>query len=477
MELKDKVISYIDKESSRLIEAADQIWALAEIAFDCPKSSQVLIDLLEDSGFSIEKNPADVPNSFVARFGHGKPVIGISAEYDALPDMAQTADSPVKDSVNGGNGHGCGHNAIGTGAVGAALGLAHYLSENNKTGQVVVFGCPAEEVGSGKAYLAGRGVYDEADVVLTWHPMDKTANWGQSVLANNQFFVTFEGTAAHAAQAPELGRSALDAAELMNVGVQFLREHVPQTARIHYAFLDAGGIAANIVPARSKMIYYIRATEMETCTQITDRVMNIARGAALMTDTKVSFEWDSAAFNILVNQTLVRAMYENLESLFPLPYRPEDYAYMKPFQETLSDEAKAKSRRSFEENFPKEDRIALERMATSSINDRLFPLHFSDDPIYISTDVGDVSWVCPVGQISVAYGPNGSPLHSWQWVATGKSHVAHVALLTAAKTIALTGIDLIEEPNLLAQVKAEHQLNLNGRTYHSPNPKVYAGWE
>jgi aminobenzoyl-glutamate utilization protein B len=225
------------------------------------------------------------------------------------------------------------------------------------------------------------------------------------------------------------------------------------------------------------MIYYIRATEMETCTQITDRVMNIARGAALMTDTKVSFEWDSAAFNILVNQTLVRAMYENLESLFPLPYRPEDYAYMKPFQETLSDEAKAKSRRSFEENFPKEDRIALERMATSSINDRLFPLHFSDDPIYISTDVGDVSWVCPVGQISVAYGPNGSPLHSWQWVATGKSHVAHVALLTAAKTIALTGIDLIEEPNLLAQVKAEHKLNLNGRTYHSPNPKVYAGWE
>ncbi len=283
MYIQDKVIAYIDQEAPRLLEASDRIWDLPEISFDCPLSAQVLTDLLEESGFYIEKNPADVPNSFIARFGQGKPVIGISAEYDALPDMAQTADSPIKDKTSSGNGHGCGHNAIGVGAVGAALGLAHYLEENKKTGQVVVFGCPAEEVGSGKAYLAGRGVYDEADVVLTWHPMDRTGNWGQSVLANNQFFVSFEGTSAHAAQAPELGRSALDAAELMNVGVQFLREHIPQTSRIHYAFLDAGGVAANIVPARTKMIYYIRATEMESCTQITDRVMHIARGAALMT--------------------------------------------------------------------------------------------------------------------------------------------------------------------------------------------------
>lgn len=475
MDTKDFIKQFIDENQAEFIAASDKIWDLAEIKFACPKSAEVLKELLRKYNFSIEDELANVPNSFVASFGEGGLSVGILAEYDALPALSQTADVSVKDQDSSGNGHGCGHNAIGAGAVTAAIALAKALEKYALPGRVLLFGCPAEEAGSAKAYMAANGVFDQTDFILTWHPMENSANWGRSSLANSQLFFRFKGVSSHAGQAPELGRSALDAAELMNVGTQFLREHVSDSVRIHYAFLDAGGEAANTVQPTAELLYIIRAKEREEVSSITQRVIKIAEGAALMSDVAWEYEWDSAASNYLVNQNLEHVMYKNLESLYPLDYTAEDYAYMKAFHESLSPyvlEANEKRIRSAFADLAEEE---LQKIIQSPIADRLFPEAYSSLPMTGSTDVGDASWIKPMAQVIIAYGPNGSNPHSWQWVATGKSHVAHLALLTAGKTIAMTAWDVMKNPEILAKAQVEHEKILAGREYRSLNPKVYEG--
>lgn len=462
---KQGIIALIEDKREKFIAASDQIWETPELRFDTKKSVQEHHAILETEDFSIESGVAHMGNAYVATYGSGKPVIGILGEYDALSNLSQVADHPEeKPLINGGNGHGCGHNLLGTGALAGAVGIKEYLKKTGLQGTIKLFGCPAEEGGGGKAYMAREGLFDDLDIALTWHPDDYTHASGSSSLAVWHVYFHFTGTSAHAAGAPEMGRSALDAAELTNIGVQYLREHIIDEARIHYAYKDTGGTSPNVVPSSSSLFYYVRAPKMEQAAEIYERVSKIAQGAALMTDTKLTIELDSACYNYIPNKILTSQMHENLKILTPLDFTPEEIAYEQQFFDTLPEVIRERLFKRASESFPEKTLEELKAIALMPVNPLLFPLAFPDKTA-ISTDMGDVSWVVPSARINVACEPQGASAHSWQWVANGKSAVAHKGLLTAGKAIALTAYDLLNHPELIEQAREEHLQTLNGKTY------------
>lgn len=468
---KQAINLYIDNNQQRFIDASDAIWDLAEIKFDVKHSGQQLMDLLSSEGFTIEQGISGMESAFEATFGNGGVVIGVLAEYDALPGMSQQANCAEKKAVeHDGNGHGCGHNALGVGAVAGAMAIASVIKEKNLNATIKVFGTPAEEMGYGKSYMARDGVFDVCDCIMTWHPMASTGVWGYSTLAVNQLYFEFSGVSSHAGANPEMGRSALDAAELMNVGVQFLREHIIDQARIHYAFIDVGGTAANVVQSSAKLHYFIRAPKQKGANDITERVIKIAKGAAMMTETEVNVVWDAAAAEYIVNKTMGDVMYANLVEVAP-SYTEEEYKYAQAYFDSLPATTKAQLKNRFKAVFPSKTDEEIEQLASASINGELDPCIYTDRPITGSTDVGDASWIAPTGQITVAYGPNGSGPHCWQWVAMGKSSVAHKALLTAGRVIAMSALDLIENPELVEKAKQEHKRTLGSTHYESALPK------
>nr|WP_242851566.1 amidohydrolase [Clostridium sp. DMHC 10] len=287
------------------------MWEFAETRFQEYKSSELLCDVLQKEGFTITKAVANIDTAFVATFGSGKPKIGILGEFDALYNLSQKSDTDVKEAIiQNGNGHGCGHNALGAGALAAVVAVKDYMIKNNIKGTICYFGCPGEEGGSGKAYMAREKVFNDVDAAFTWHPADVTGVVEGSSLANIQAYVRFYGKSAHAAACPHLGRSALDAVELMNVGINYLREHVIEDARMHYALTNGGGLSPNVVQAFAEELLLVRAPKMSQTKEIYERVKNIAKGAALMTDTKVEIIFDKAASNVVVNDTLSKVMYE-----------------------------------------------------------------------------------------------------------------------------------------------------------------------
>ncbi len=468
--LKQEIINFINENQNILNDASDKIWDLAEIKFSVEKSSEILCDILAKEGFTIEKGICGMSNAFVATIGSGKPVVGLLAEYDALPGMSQVADSHEKKaSCSSENGHGCGHNALGVGSVAAGIALASLIKQNKLNATIKVFGTPAEEIGYGKAYMAKEGAFDNLDCIMTWHPMSAPGVWGFSTLAVNQLYFEFKGVSSHAGAAPELGRSALDAAEIMNIGTQFLREHIIDSARVHYAFLDVGGTAANVVQPTAKLHYFVRAPKQKDANEITDRIIKIANGAAMMTETEVKVTWDAAAAEYIVNQTMGNVMYENLSQVVPT-YSKEAYEYAKPFFDGQADLVKVGLEGRFRAMFPNASEEEIKKMASSPISDVLAPCSYPSAPMTASTDVGDASWFAPTGQIVLPYGCNGSGPHSWQWVAMGKSEIAHTAVTTAGKVIAMSAVDLIQNPELLNKAKEEHIKNLNGQTYKSVMP-------
>ncbi|MHC5228489.1 amidohydrolase [Enterococcus sp. LJL99] len=470
MSKKQQIASLIDAKKEQFIAAADCIWGTPETRFATDESVKPFLEILAKEGFSIERGVANMENSFVATYGSGSPVIGILAEYDALGNLSQVADlGEQKAEEVGGNGHGCGHNLLGTGALAGAVGIKDLMEQDGLTGTIKLFGCPAEESGYGKAYMARDGVFDCLDVALTWHPMDMSMAWGLSSLAVYQIYYTFKGISAHAAAAPEQGRSALDAAELMNIGTQFLREHIIDQGRVHYAFLDAGGESANVVQPTAKLHYFIRAPKIEQAKAIFERVNKIAEGAALMTETEVEIDFDSACADYLPNKEVTTAMYENLKEFGSLELTEEDQAYSQRYYDSLNEATKASLVAKAKQNFPTASEAELERLGKLPILDQIGPLFFSDATSG-STDVGDVSWVCPTAQVLVGCEPQGTPPHSWQWVANGKSSVAHKGLLAAGKTIATTAYDLLTNPELVAKAKAEHQVTVGGKKYQSAIP-------
>ena len=342
---KQEALRSLDEKAGVLFSVSDSIWDNPETDYTENVSSSILKEALEKEGFTVESNLAGIPTAFSGTFGSGSPVIGILGEFDALPGLSQKAGIAEKEPLEkGGNGHGCGHNLLGAGSLAAAIAVKEYLKEKKCPGTVVYFGCPAEEGGSAKAFLARDGVFSHVDIALSWHPNNMNAVWAFSSLANVKVRYSFKGISAHAGTSPHLGRSALDALELMNMGVQFLREHIIPEARVHYAITNTGGDAPNVVQAEAESVYLIRAPKNSQVKEIYERVNQIAKGAAMMCGVDVTIRLEKACSNILVNHSLEKVLYENMKAVGLPQYSEEEYSFAKAIQDTLPNRTKLADR-------------------------------------------------------------------------------------------------------------------------------------
>ncbi len=459
----------IDRTAAEILEASDIIWGCAETAFLETESMKVLCDILRKEGFEVEEGTGGVATAFKGTFGSGKPVIGLLGEYDALSGLNQEAGATEKKAMcDGAPGHGCGHNMLGAGSLSAAIGVKKYLEESGKSGTVIYFGCPGEEGGSGKAFMAKGGAFDGLDLAITWHPGDTNEAETGSSLANYQVAYKFYGTSAHAGGAPHLGRSALDALELMNMGVQFLREHVVPEARIHYAITNTGGYSPNVVQPYAEVLYLIRAPRNAMVEEIYQRVNKIAEGAAHMTETRVEIDFVKGCSNLVSNKVIAKALHDNLVEIGTPEYSEEDLAFAKAIHETV-----AKPYESIEKlagHFKKEEKKAVLAHKGEVLYQFVAPFNEAGGMMFGSTDVGDVSWNCPTAQANVVTWAAGTPGHSWQIVSQGKSGLAHKGLIYAAKAMAGAAIDMIENPDLVAAAKEDMLEQLDGETYLCPIP-------
>lgn len=459
----------IDSLSSTVTDISDQIWNFAELRFEESRSAELLIRTLEANGFKVTRNVGGMATAFIGEAGNGGPVIAFLGEFDALPQMSQAANIAHQEPLTEkSTGHGCGHNLLGAGSLLAAIGLAKHLQDNQLPGTVRYYGCPGEEGGSGKTFMVRAGAFDGVDAALTWHPAPFNGARSTTNLAVVEYYYRFTGVAAHAANSAHLGRSALDAMELMNVGANFLREHIPQDCRLHYAITDAGGRAPNVVQAKAEVLYYVRAPEMPIAVQLSERIAKVARGAAMMTETEVEIVFKRASTNILPNLALENAIHSNLVSLGPVPFDEEDMKFAQSIQATFTQEAIQSSINLYK---MKSD-VFLNQKIDGSI-----PLHtglraFEGESHFRagSTDVGDVSWVTPTAQCWAPAWAIGTNPHTWQVVAQGKSPMAHKAMIHAAKALASTGLQLVEEPDLLDAAKAEWKEKTRGNPYRCPIP-------
>ncbi|MGN7711578.1 M20 family metallopeptidase [Agrobacterium radiobacter] len=448
---------------------SDNIWDFAELKFEERQSAGVLAAALEENGFAVRRGVAGMETAFIGEFGSGKPVIAFLGEFDALAGMSQLADvAQVQPREAGATGHGCGHNLLGVGSLMAAIALARHLNANHLPGTVRYYGCPGEEGGSGKTFMVRAGLFDDVDAALTWHPAPFNGVRSTNNLAVLEYFYRFKGVAAHASNAAHLGRSALDAVELMNVGVNFLREHMPQDCRVHYAITDTGGKAANVVQAKAEVLYLIRAPEMRQALDLAARVDKVARGATMMTETEVEIVFDTASTNLLPNITLETAMHENMVALGPIAFDEADISFAKRIQDTFTDEAIKSSIRLYQ---IKGDVFSNRKIDGSTplhlgLRDFEGQSHFRAG----STDVGDVSWVTPTAQCWTPAWAIGTNPHTWQVVAQGKSPAAHKAMAHAAKAMASTGLALMTSPELLANARKEWQEKTEGSNYVCPIP-------
>lgn len=461
MDFIEEVSNIIEEKRDKFIEVSDKIWEFAEPRFNEVKSSKLISKVLNEEGFDVTEGVCGIETAFSAAYGSGKPKIGILAEYDALYNMSQKANISEKEEILKGEcGHGCGHNQLGAGALAAAVAVKEYMIKNNVKGTICLYGCPAEEGGSGKAYMAKGHTFDDLDAVFTWHPDSLTGIMSTSSLANIQVYFKFYGKSAHAAACPHLGRSALDAVELMNIGVNFLREHIIPEARIHYAMTNGGGLSPNVVQANAEVLYLMRAPKMAQVKEIYERVINIAKGAALMTDTRFEITFDSTAANLVMNDTLNKVMYNNLLKVGAVKADESDIEFANKIRETLSEEEKKADAKNLNIDVSKKN-----------ISDFIVPYKFSESVMPGSTDVGDVSWIVPTAQCVTACRALGTPGHSWQVVAQGKADLGHKGLLLAGKVIAISAIEVMQNSEIIEKAKGELKERLNGEVYTSVIPE------
>ena len=466
MSYREELSQIIEKNREEFITLSDRIWDFAESRFQEFQSTALQIEYFEKKGFRIRRDIGGGETAFYAEAGEGKPVIGFLGEYDALSGLSQKADVAEHDPiVPGGDGHGCGHNLLGAGNVAAVVALKEYMEKNKIPGTIRYYGCPAEENAGGKAFMVRDGAFDDCDLALSWHPGSACNVSGTGSLANFRVFFTFHGRSSHAAGAPHLGRSALDAVELMNVGVNYMREHMIDKARIHYAITNAGGTAPNVVQSEAQVLYAIRAPHVHQVKELYERVCNIARGAALMTETQVEIRQVAAYSDYIGNDVLADQITEHMNAFLPIGYTEEEYAYAQRFQDTMSELEKNSLRERKKNLSGKVDAERLEKPIWDFL-----PPATPRRGMGGSTDVGDVSWVCPTAYFHVttlAVGPAG---HSWQTVAQGKSSIAHKGMLTAGKILACTALDLYLNPELVKKAKENWLENLDGQTYPNALP-------
>ncbi|WP_295718466.1 amidohydrolase [uncultured Oscillibacter sp.] len=455
---KRAALAAIEGKADLVRQVADSIWSFAELSLQEEKSAALYCDVLEKEGFTVEKGICNIPTAFSASYGSGRPIIGFLAEYDALSGLSQDGGSLTRhECVAGGNGHGCGHNLLGAGAFAAALGVKAFLEATKTPGTVVLYGCPGEEGGAAKAFMARDGLWYGLDAALTWHPNDANEVLTGSSNSCIQTQYHFTGVAAHAAGDPDRGRSALDAVELMNVGVQFLREHMSDKARIHYAITDAGGRSPNVVQPRASVLYMVRSNHVAEAVELQKRVDKIAEGAALMTETTFEKKFIDGLADTVTNHALERVLYQNFQELGVPSHTTEELAYADQLSATYPGNDRLPGVGSQYDLDYAEQARALRTKAGHAMNDFLLPLYQGDAFEPGSTDVGDVSWQCPTAQIHVATWPNGCPGHSWQNVSCGRTDIGHKAALHAGKVLAAAAMDLLTQPALLEEAKAEFQ--------------------
>ena len=454
---KQSALQTIEDKKDLIADIADKVWEFAELSLQEFKSAAAYCEALEKEGFDVERGTCNIETAFAASYGNGRPYIGILAEYDALSGLSQEAGLTERKEIHaGGNGHGCGHNILGAGAFAAALGIKAYLEQNDVSGTVILYGCPGEEGGAAKAFMARDGLWKKLDAALTWHPEDvnEVATGSSNSCIQTQY--KFTGIASHAAGAPEMGRSALDAVELMNIGVQFLREHMSDKARIHYAITDAGGCSPNVVQPRASVLYMVRSNHVAEAVELQKRVDKIAEGAALMTETTYEKKFIDGLADTVSNFALERVLYRNFKELGVPEYTEEENAYADALAETY-DSGGVPGVAAENDETAKEQVEKMQKEYGHAMNGFLTPLYQKDAFKAGSTDVGDVSWLTPTAQIHVAAWPNGCPGHSWQNVSCDRTEIGHKAAVHAGKVIAATAIDLIEDTSLLDEARAEFE--------------------
>ena len=437
-------LDYVDKYEPISRHVAETLWNNPELPGQEEKSCQLMKDILAEHGFAIKDVATEyIPYAFVAECGHGKPVIGIMADFDALPGLSQKVSSVHEPIVEGAPGHGCGHNLIASSTVGAALALKDYLEESGKAGTLRFYACPAEEISAGKAYMLKANAFDGCDVVAQWHPTTTNLAYERAYLAVDSYRFKFYGTSSHAAIAPHLGRSALDAVELMNVGANYLREHIIDKARMHYV-ITHGGVAPNIVPKYAESLFFVRAPQRSDVRDIVRRLKLIAQGAAMMTETEVEIEKVSGCYELLPNTVLRDVAYANMEKT-PFPViTDEEEAFLAKMQESLNPVELESEARKFELD------------PSTTIHKGLITNDVADKAVVTaSDDIGDVSWNYPTCHFSVAVWPVGSAAHTWCATATSGSSVGFKAQHYAAKILAQVARDLFEDPSLVEKAKAE----------------------
>ena len=467
MEAKNIVKEAVAKRAPALRELHHKIWESAELGYEEVQSALALRDFMAAEGFAVETGVAGIPTAFVASYGSGKPIIGILAEYDALSQLSQQPACPTKDPIPGQeNGHGCGHSALGTGSTAAAVAIKDYLDATGKSGTVRLYGCPAEENGWGKTFMARAGLYDDLDCAFTWHPFDNNAAWTFSSLANVSVKFKFFGRTAHAAAAPQAGRSALDSCEIMNVGVNYLREHVIPEARMHYAYLDVGGTSPNVVQDHACVHYFLRAPKSAQVQEILARVKDIAKGAALICGTECVCEIQSGMSDYIPNPTMTKLLYESLVEMGAPEFDGADGELAAKFFQSLDDELRQQVVNGLVKRYGEE---RAKEIVAAPLNKAIDPLDFNIVPVAGSTDVGDVSYVTPTAQAMIAGFCIGTTPHTWQVTGQTGSSIGEKGYLKAGEVLALAAAKVIDCPEMAAKAREELVAETGG-VYNCPAP-------
>ena len=454
MSAKDFIEKYIDENASVFTDTSDKIWENPELSLKEFSSAALYCELLKKGGFEVTEELGGIKTAFCGKCGKGKPVIGMLGEYDALSGLSQKGGATEHiELVPGGAGHGCGHNLLGAGSLGAAFAVKAYLEESGAPGTVIYFGCPGEEGGAGKAYLAREGLWKMLDAAITWHPSDINEIPSGTNNSCIQVLYKFKGLASHACSAYS-GRSALDAVELMNVGVQFLREHMTPDCYIHYAITDAGGASPNVVQPTASVLYMVRANRVKDSIKLQKRVDKIAEGAALMTETSYDRTFIDGTADLLPNYTLEELLHESLTEFGVPEYTDEEMEYASALKSTYEVDVVPSYAASVDAEMAKYVKDNTGDLS-KTICDFIMPVYHSRAFTPGSTDVGDVSWLTPTAQIHTVCFTLGSPGHSWQNVSFGKTSVAHKGMLLAAKALALSAVKLMEDETLLRIAKKE----------------------
>ena len=466
MSVLDEISKAVDERGEEFTALSDQIWDNPELRWNEHDSMAAQIQVAQRAGFTIQRQVAGIPTAFSAEYGAGGPVIAILGEYDSLAGLSQESGVATRqpDPANtSGNGQGCGHHLLGTGSLLAAAAVARFLDGNGLPGRVRYYGCPAEEAAAGKSFMVKGGAFADVDAAVSWHPASVTGVMSADVLAYCQAYFSFAGVAAHAGASPWLGRSALDAAELMNVGVNFLREHMPPDTRVHYAFVDSGGPSPNVVQPTARLYYLVRAPDVPQMRALYERVVKIAEGAALMTETSLAVEFDGGSAELLQNAVLEQAMHDIAVRLGPVPFDDADRRLAQPFLATVSPAEVAMARAM----------AGIDASDPSPLHDGIIPFDATAPRQRAggSTDVGDVSWVVPTVQCTGAVAALGTPAHAWQLVAQGKMAAAHKGMIHAAKIMGATAASLLTDHGLLARARDEFDTRITQRPYDCPIPE------